>query len=312
MKNIDYSIESPLISVLVITYNSSKYVIETLESIKRQSYQNIELIISDDCSTDNTVEICEDWLCGNNNRFISSTLVNAKSNSGIPANLNRGLKKPKGSWIKIIAGDDALYTDAIENIVKTITSNSEIEIILSKVDVFRGEFTSENFFSILPDNWVITDFLSPDVSSKKQIEFLLNGFHFPAPGFYLKKELITQAGGYDERFKLIEDIPFFLKVLLLGKKIYFTPFSTVKYRKHSESLTGNSCSTLASYHLQYAFVLFKGSLEYGKTKFIIINAWNLIFVKMIFLLGNEGKLSIFLNKFRIYLNPRRVFSLFRI
>ena len=52
----------PLVSVVVITYNSAKFVIETLESVKSQTYKNIELIISDDCSTDDTVERCRLWL----------------------------------------------------------------------------------------------------------------------------------------------------------------------------------------------------------------------------------------------------------
>ncbi len=53
---------NPLVSIIVITYNSSKYVLETLESAKAQTYQNIELIVSDDGSTDNTIEICKIWI----------------------------------------------------------------------------------------------------------------------------------------------------------------------------------------------------------------------------------------------------------
>ena len=53
---------SPLISILVISYNSSKFIIDTLESIKKQSYNNIELIVSDDYSTDNTIELVTNWL----------------------------------------------------------------------------------------------------------------------------------------------------------------------------------------------------------------------------------------------------------
>ena len=52
----------PLVSICVITYNSSKTVVETLESIKNQSYSNIELVVSDDCSPDNTVELVQQWL----------------------------------------------------------------------------------------------------------------------------------------------------------------------------------------------------------------------------------------------------------
>lgn len=65
----------PLVSVSVITYNSAKTVIETLDSIKAQTYQNIELIVSDDCSTDNTVEICRDWLTKNEKRFVRMELI---------------------------------------------------------------------------------------------------------------------------------------------------------------------------------------------------------------------------------------------
>ena len=67
----------PLVSVPVITYNSAKFVLETLESIKAQTYQNIELVISDDCSTDNTVQICRDWvdLINQNTTFSPKNLL---------------------------------------------------------------------------------------------------------------------------------------------------------------------------------------------------------------------------------------------
>src|SRR5450759_2313112 len=100
--------DQPLVSIIVVTYNSSKYVLETLESAKAQTYQNIELVVSDDCSTDDTVEICRKWIEENNDRFVRTTLVTSPENKGIPANCNRGIKASKGEWIKLIAGDDLL------------------------------------------------------------------------------------------------------------------------------------------------------------------------------------------------------------
>ncbi|MBH2024900.1 MAG: glycosyltransferase, partial [Flavobacteriales bacterium] len=82
---------NPLVSVVVITYNSSKYVMETLESVKAQTYENIELIISDDGSTDHTIEMCRVWLAQNNNRFPKTKLLTVEENTGIPANCNRGV-----------------------------------------------------------------------------------------------------------------------------------------------------------------------------------------------------------------------------
>jgi len=78
--------ENPLVSIIVITYNSSEYVIETLESAKAQTYQNIELIVSDDCSTDETLEICRDWMKKNQDRFVRSELITTEKNTGISGN----------------------------------------------------------------------------------------------------------------------------------------------------------------------------------------------------------------------------------
>ena len=102
-----------LVSIVVITYNSVRFVLETLESIKKQTYNNIELIISDDASTDRTVEVCKTWIDDNYRRFKRTKLITVHRNTGIPANFNRGVMAAKGAWIKTIAGDDVLYQNCI-------------------------------------------------------------------------------------------------------------------------------------------------------------------------------------------------------
>jgi alpha-1,3-rhamnosyltransferase len=72
------------------------------------------LIISDDCSTDNTVEICKNWLEENKERFKHTELITVKKNTRIAPNLNRGIKQSNGIWIKSIGGDDALEDNIIE------------------------------------------------------------------------------------------------------------------------------------------------------------------------------------------------------
>lgn len=100
--------ENPLVSIIVITYNSAKYVLETLESAKAQTYQNIELIITDDASQDDTVEICKEWLKENKELFVKTELVTVQKNTGISPNCNRGLKLSNGKWLKFIAGDEVI------------------------------------------------------------------------------------------------------------------------------------------------------------------------------------------------------------
>ena len=106
--------KSPLVSIIVITYNSSKYVLETLESAKAQTYKNIELIISDDGSKDGTINICEKWIEENEFHFKRTKIITVEKNTGIPANCNRGVNSSNGEWVKLIAGDDILIEECIE------------------------------------------------------------------------------------------------------------------------------------------------------------------------------------------------------
>ncbi|NJO68906.1 MAG: glycosyltransferase family 2 protein [Bacteroidetes bacterium] len=64
-----------LVSVIVVTYNSSEFVRYTLESIAKQRYQSIELIITDDCSDDNTIYLCNQWLINNKDRFVRTEII---------------------------------------------------------------------------------------------------------------------------------------------------------------------------------------------------------------------------------------------
>ena len=128
--------EIPLVSIIVITYNSS-YVLETLESIKNQSYKNIELIISDDCSTDSSVSLCQRWLEKNESHFIHALLVTNPCNQGIPANCNRGIRAAQGEWIKLIAGDDLLMPNCISDYINTISP--EIDILVGRIQCFTTD-----------------------------------------------------------------------------------------------------------------------------------------------------------------------------
>src|SRR5512133_427948 len=133
----------PLISIIVITYNSSKFVLDTLESAKAQTYENLELIISDDHSTDGTVDICNKWLEDNKNRFASTALLSVDTNTGIPANLNRAISISRGLWIKYIAGDDLLAENCIADLLFYInTLHEDIQILSSDIIMFSGDLIS--------------------------------------------------------------------------------------------------------------------------------------------------------------------------
>jgi glycosyltransferase involved in cell wall biosynthesis len=230
---LDKEIDSngPLVSIIVITYNSADYVLETLYSVKRQSYKNVELIISDDCSTDTTIDICTKWLETNSKRFIRSEILPSFRNSGIPANANRGIKSAKGEWIKTIAGDDILSEDAIYRYVDYINKHPDINILSS--NVFR--FQSDNIENGYSTEMHLHPFYFENTTAADQHQYLLRFNRVAAPSVIIKKSLFGEIGYFDESFYLLEDYPFWLIVTQNNFKIYNIPDVAVYYRIHNNS-----------------------------------------------------------------------------
>ena len=221
--------ENPLVSIIVITYNSAKFVLETLESAKAQTYQNIELIISDDGSQDETVNLCKDWLAENKERFVNSQIITVERNTGIPANCNRGVKAAKGEWIKLIAGDDIFLNDGIETVINFTNSNDEIQFVQAQVKIF-GDNTIDQ--KIIPTGNEIEIFA---LNNRKQIKKLLKDSFIKSPGVFMRKNLIEKVNYFDESFKRLEDFPFWLKVLHKNEKIFLLNEVVVLYRRHIDS-----------------------------------------------------------------------------
>ena len=218
---------NPLVSVGVLTYNSSKTVLETLESIKAQTYQNIELIISDDASKDNTVEICKEWVEKNKDRFVRCEILTVPENTGIPANANRRIAASQGEWSKGIAADDTLLPDCIENFINYVKEHPEAEIIFAKANVYHNNFTSENFKNIIGNESKL--FCEKFTKPVEQYNALLNGDCFRFATLFAKLKTLSSIK-YDERFKDIEDYPMSLRLTKAGIKIDFLDKVVVNYR----------------------------------------------------------------------------------
>lgn len=218
--------KNPLVSIIVITYNSAKFVLETLESAKAQTYQNIELIVSDDFSADSTVEICRTWIENNKERFVRTDLITAPHNTGIPANCNRGVKAAKGEWIKYIAGDDILLENCLDDYISFVRNDPDAKIINA------NQIKFDDHHELVSD---IQNFRihSDDVTSEEQYKYLLRHNRVGAPAIFIKRALITDMGGFDETFRLMEDYPMWLKITRNGIKILYIKNVTVKYRANS-------------------------------------------------------------------------------
>lgn len=226
-----------LVTVGVVTYNSSKYIIEALESVKNQTYEYIELVVSDDCSTDNTVELVREWLKANKSRFKNVELLTSEVNTGVAANCNRMRKVYHGEWRKDLAGDDVLDRRCVELNMKYVTDHPETQVVLSDSRVF---YDDSNETYIQKPGIPVDDFFMQ--SAEEQFESLVKFEVYLNPNTLFMKSSFIEKFPIEERFKYMDDRPFYWSLVLGGIRLHYLPEITVNYRKHAGALTGGKAS----------------------------------------------------------------------
>ena len=231
-------VKLPLVSVIVVTYNSSEYVLETLESVKNQTWQNVELIVTDDCSVDNTVQICTDWVENNKERFFRSEIISNVINTGIPSNCNRGVKNSHGKWIKLIAGDDMLIESCIQSNMQYIDQNPEARFIVSELLEIDddGLLINNEVEKRKKDNWLKL-FFNAKTAGKQLKTYARYPAFINAPTFFINKQLLNDIDFFDEDYRIFEDMPLIYRVNSNDTLINFMNKPTVKYRIHDRAIS---------------------------------------------------------------------------
>ena len=308
-------ISHPQVSVIVATYNSSDFVLETLESIKSQTYQNIELLISDDASSDNTVSLCCAWLKENSNRFVKTDLLTVPVNTGVSSNCNRCIAAASNRWIKFIAGDDILLPTCIEDNINFVVENPNVQILFSKVKVYKNTFDSNNFVRDIPSQYPL-NIMHPDMTANDQfIKLLLSDRISYTPSFFFKKEAVLAVGGYDEANTAVEDYPMWLKLTRAGIRLDFMEKVTVGYRQHNKALNNIETNVLFkpmelrtfSFRKKYVHPLLPWDIAYAER-------WQMGVKKLVHLAGMNIQNTISQGLYRfltVYANPFQYVISFR-
>lgn len=227
-----------LVSVIVVTYNSEEFIIETLESIWQQTYKSIELIISDDCSLDSTISLCKEWanVDRNHDRFTRIKILEHQENTGIAPNCNRGLAEATGEWIKLIAGDDLLLKDCITSFIDYSNKNLDAQVIVSKLKRFKDN--PDNILSTWPYKSVFPSKLKTQIKEQLKANFI------KAPAVFMNKTLLKNLGGFDENYPFLEDDPLWTKILINDIKFHYLPKCLVAYRIHEKAVSNSTSINL--------------------------------------------------------------------
>lgn len=247
------------ISVILATYNDSAFIKESIESILKQTYPYFELIIVNDGSTDNTLEIV--------NEFIDDRIIIIdKPNTGLPDSLNVGLAKSRYEWVARMDGDDVAMPTRFER---------QVKMIKDALSVIGGN-------CILIDKYNKTIGHTDFSTDHRAICFKMfcGKSQFAHPSTLIRKSSLLEIGGYDTNFRAAQDIDLWYRLSSIGRLVNTSDY-ILKLRKSNtnissnrkEEQTRNSIISFAKYSLGILKPITPGSFD--KLTKILINHYNL-------------------------------------
>jgi len=209
----------PLVSIIVASYNHEKYIVECIESIMQQTYFNIELIVVDDCSNDNSQNILKNL----QSKYHFKLLIN-QNNLGVARTRNIGIQYAAGKYIGGCASDDFLGRDKIQRQVEFLENNQEYALCYGR------EASVKNQKIKYRKN---KNYKSGDIFS----DLFLQKFWISAGTVLIRKEIFDKVGGYDENMK-IEDFDLWLRIANEFKCAYLDS-NFYYYRLHGNNTSSN-------------------------------------------------------------------------
>ena len=217
-----------LISIIVPVYNAEKYLQKCLDSILEQTYQNLEIIIVNDGSTDNSGQICHEY-----EQKDSRIIYMEKENGGVSDTRNTGLDRMTGSYVTFVDSDDWLEPNYVQFLYEKLIEH-QADIVVGNYTRFNEAnsvfyfHTSADYYEKVYDN---TSIISCLYDSKE----LLNSALIVAWGKIYKKEIMANFRFPIDRIG--EDALFNLKALLDSKKVVYVNKSAYIYRVREGSLS---------------------------------------------------------------------------
>lgn len=217
----------PLVTIAAINYNNSRTLAATLDSIQKQTYPNMELIVVDDCSTENDVALIEEWLAGYHGKY---KLVLQPENKGVCATYNAALKHATGKYFTAIDTDDLMTPE------KTAIQVAVLEQTGDEVGAIYTDAGIMDVHGNRQDELFIRKYRQFDTIPSGDIyRELLAGNFIPCMTVMVKKAVFDEIGGYDEQL-VYEDYDMWLRIARAYQFIYLDAI-TAYYRIRPGSLT---------------------------------------------------------------------------
>lgn len=211
----------PLVSIIMPNYNNGQYLAEAIESVQNQTYTNWELVIVDDGSKDNSVDVIQKYAAGDQRIRL---LVNA-TNKGVSASRNEGLKVGKGDFICFLDSDDIFLPNKLADQVACLLQNSSLDL------VYANQLVGDEKLNVIDKN----EYFVPSIELR---EFMSIRNLFSPISVMLRRELVEKVGGFDTRLIGGEDWDYWIRCS--EKTAFYHIQKTVAmYRQHATQSHNN-------------------------------------------------------------------------
>lgn len=236
----------PKVSIVLPTYNGSKYIAESIQSVINQSFTDWELIIINDCSTDCTLDIAHDFAT----RDARIKVFTNEKNLKLPASLNEGFHRANGMYYTWTSDDNCYKENALAEMVHALDTMNDVGMVYCNMDTIDSE---GNYIGEWPS-------AMPEILAERNII---------GACFLYRSDIAKKIGGYDVNLFLAEDYEYWLrmwsyvKIAKIDKHLY-------EYRQHKSSLT-------ASQDIEYILQqVAKAKYAHLQTIIAKINDWNIL------------------------------------
>lgn len=222
---------NPLVSIIIPSFNNADTIIETLQSIEKQSYKNNEVIIVDDGSSDDLKSIVREY----QNTSSLQLSYYYQENSGPSVARNKGAQLAKGVYLLFLDADDLLHENYIEKAVAIFQGNPKINIVYGTAEFFGAEV----------GKWELADYNVQDFLKYNSIPIFA----------VIKKDVFHDVGGFDDQLTFTEDWELWIRIIKKYDGVYKIPETVYYYRKRfnktslSDNMNVNNKSDLSRLYI---------------------------------------------------------------
>ncbi len=243
--NLENQEKTPLVSICIPTYNGSKHIHETLDSALNQTYKNIEIVITDDHSTDDTVKICESYAAKDDRIKIYKN----DKNLGLVGNWCESVEKASSKWVKFLFQDDLLENNCVERMIYCALQHKVDFVICNRAYFFEEGFDPKirRFYEerLPKTERIFTEerLYKPEETAKLIAPHIFNNCIGEPPTFLFNRDNYSRSDFPDNYFQLIDYI--FILNKILKNDFVFIGDKLMKFRVHtaSESMKNSAINT---------------------------------------------------------------------